>query len=94
MFIKDYKGLLLVNMDKVEVIRRATRNPKSQEDTTYLLYAYFANDYEGAVLYETRHEVVINRVLEKIEAAIKAGHISLLDLQAARNEWLKNEELI
>ena len=95
LLIKGYKGTNLVNMEKVEVIKKGTRmNPSYKDSKVYIITALFSNDYEGEVLYETRHEEIADKVLTMIEEAVINDKVRILDLQTARNKWLDNEELI
>lgn len=95
LLIKGYKGTNLVNMEKVEVIRKGTRiNPNRNDSKVYIISALFTNDYAGETLYETRHEEIADKVLAMIEEAVMVDKVRVLDLQAARNKWLENEELI
>ena len=95
LLIKGYKGTNLVNMEKVEVIKKGTRmNHNHNDSKVYIISALFTNDYAGEMLYETRHEEVADKVLAMIEKAVIDDKVRVLDLQVARNKWLENEELI
>ena len=95
LWVKGYKGTNLVNIEKVEVIRKRTKtNPNPSDSKVYAITALFSNDYASETLYETRHEEVADKVLAMIEEAVMVDKVRILDLQAARNKWLENEELI